>query len=285
MAKKDSLQNLDVETRLGLCRHQEHFHTIKGGDLSYFVYDLAGGYLDKNDLEHPVVNDLIDSYGNQLLRPLFQDSPLYSRVNTTAEGKPKYDSAATVAEVASYSGILGEFIDPCFLLLDSTAEPRFKKLIGYTLGFGLQQPDGVQNLIETKLWATADDIELRFPLSYIDLIAGKTAYASGVGVAPDFQEKGGLGLMLMHKFLAYYQDLGYESIVLRVKKGATNWPLFTGKNGDPATIIPGTINLAWYSNEVEGEKYRGIFLNNIQLAMNHVEELLAGKGSPIPTKV
>lgn len=255
---------------------------VRGGNTwQVNTYPLAEILLPE-DISNPLFQKLSRNYADQLLLPNFQENPLYQDVNMLAANRPKYDYGKAAEEVAEYSGINGDFIDPVFLLYDSIGHPPFERLVGYTIGFGLQEGVGISDLFYTKLDAgvagnpSDDAVDVVADLDEIDATSGKTAYFSGVATSGTHEEiqSAGFGIFLMRRFFEEYSNKGYQSMVSRVKRGAKNWSLFAGIDEKQETSITGTVPICWYSSDTRGSNYRGVFLNDIPQTIQFLDGLI-----------
>lgn len=283
--KKQETPNFPLEARIQSCQFYLTTTTKQGEVLSIELYRFTDGLFLPEDINNPLFTCLATNYGNQLLFPLFQELPPYSRLNRLRGNEPRFTPEVASEEVAKYLGIKDPSPDRIFVLFANPFLLPFSDLIGYAIGYGLKDRGGIEALIREKFLpgVVGTDQNDRFELTEAGkkIVAdptGRCAYYNGVGITSAWQGKG-LGLLIMREFLEACQKKGYDSIVTRVVRGARNWSLFAGIDDEPSTALKGTTKIATYSNPLfDREKdYRAIFLTDINQATVSLEEIIGKK--------
>lgn len=280
-----------VVKHLDDCVTRIQVNKIGTGPLNVNLYNFSNTRFASDELSHPELQTLIESYAHQLLLPLFQESPLYQRVNTRRDYKPRYDESAAQREVSKYLGMTDELTDRVYIFAASpNGERRFSELIGYGECYGIEQ-GGLKSLFDHKFKPGSvganegDTFDGPETLADFDVLEGqdnKFVYFDGIGVNKDFQGQG-MGLELLSMRLDECVAKGYTHLITRVIRGASNWNLYNGINDDHSTAIPTTKIVAKYFNDQVNPDtyYRAIFTTEIEAARQYIHHVLEEKGISI----
>src|SRR5579871_795714 len=104
---------------------------------TFSLYNFSESVFPQKSGDDAVVQRLAKNYGKQLLIPLFQESTLYKHMNTINKTAPRFTAQSAYTEVSDYLGIGKTLQDRIFLLLDRDEKNIFIHLIGYAIGFGV----------------------------------------------------------------------------------------------------------------------------------------------------
>ena len=217
-------------------------------------YDLWQQKFSVRDLKENLGKSLIKQYQDKLLVPLFQNNPLYSKVNRVA-GSVRFTSKVCQADFSDK--FTGKNPETIFILI-SDPESQIKP-IGELIGdISIFAVDPIE-LYKTKLSAGAigvmanDRIKLLsdFPTDYKRL---KCAYFNGIGVAENFQNLG-VGVYLLYQALKELERRRFDVLITRVMKKAKNYRLMS-RLSDEIVLT--------YSSARFGNDYRAVFSSPVK---------------------